>query len=165
MQIRFYSNKESIIELFNWIKNKYPDLDFYSEKDNARFKEDDLYTNSVGYHNVLWMTLKDSVLSNKMVGFEKCEHIHCKVLFQNSIEFTFGYFDELIYNYDLINYNPYKKELNTEPFYYCRIWLDSYYLGDNEIYTKMYKSIFSKIRRNSVRVCGNHIEAYLLKIK
>ena len=41
------------------------------------------------------------------------------------------------YNYDLINYNPYKKELNTEPFYYCRIWLDSYYLGDNEIYTKM----------------------------
>ena len=164
MQINFYSNKEGIIELFNWIKKEFPDLDFYSWKDNARFNDENLRNNDVGYYNTLYLTLKDSLLSKKMISYEKCGDIECTIFFKNSIEFGFGYSDDKIYNYDFTNYNPYNKNL-IEPFYPCRIWLDSYYLSGNEIYTKIYRKICSKIRRNSIRLQYDYVEAYLYSKK
>lgn len=63
MQINFYSNTEEIIELFNWIMNEFSNLDVYSHMENARFNEKNLYNNEVGYHDQLYLTLKNSELS------------------------------------------------------------------------------------------------------
>lgn len=160
MQINFYSNKEGIIELFNWIKKEFPELDFYSWKDNARFNERNLYLNEVGYHDKLYLTLKNSELSNKMICYNKCDYMKLDFLLENGIEFYFGYSDNKIYNYNFKNYNPQDRTVH-EPFFPCRIYLNSYYLGDNDIYIKIYKKLSSRIRRNSIRLNYDYIEAYL----
>lgn len=58
-------------------------------------------------------------------------------------------------------YNPYDKA-NNEEFDICRFYVDSYYLGKNELYVKMYQKLYRKIRKNSTKINGKYYGFYWL---
>lgn len=164
MQINFYATKEGIIDLFNWIKREFPDLLFYSYNKNACFDENELYVNDVGYSVQLWMTLNDSLLAEKMkANASNVLEDKYPFLFQQSMEFIFGYSDDKILNFDFSNYNPYKDL--REPFWRCRIYVDSWYLGKNERYKSIYQKMYRKIRKESIKLNGQYVDDYLYKSK
>ncbi len=73
-----------------------------------------------------------------------------KITDLNGIELILEYSDDTIFTFDFSTYNRYVD--NTKPFYWCRFYVNSYYLGVNEMYTSIYKKIYGKIRRNSIRL-------------
>lgn len=51
-------------------------------------------------------------------------------------------------------YNPYDKA-NNEEFDICRFYVDSYYLGKNELYVKMYQKLYRKNRKILLKLMVN----------
>lgn len=103
--------------------------------------------------------LKTSNINGKINTYEYDSNNNIKK--KNSIELLLGYSENKIYNFDFTNYNPYDKA-NHEKFYRCKFYGDSYYLGNNELYVKMYQKICRKIRKNSTKINGKYYGFYWL---
>jgi len=163
MQITFYLNKENFIELFEWIKNQFPNIKYYDNIKNHFINEVELYNGSTGYTGQIILTDENSNLTSKILE-NNYDFLDKKYPFiwQNGIELSFGYSENKIYNFDFSNFNPYDKS-NSEIFYRCRIYVDSFYLNSNEMYIKIYQKICRKIRKNSIKLNGKYIKDYLYK--
>lgn len=105
-----------------------------------------------------YSTLYSKVRDNNSYDFPEEKY---PLIFQNGIELLLGYSENKIYNFDFTNYNPYDKA-NHEKFYRCKFYGDSYYLGNNELYVKMYQKICRKIRKNSTKINGKYYGFYWL---
>lgn len=161
MQITFYLNKESFLELFEWIKKEYPNIKYYDNIKNNLLNEIELHNGLVGYTGQIILTDENSILANKIIN--NCyDFIEKKYPFiwQNGIELSFGYSENKIYNFDFSNFNPYDKT-NTEKFYRCRFYIDSFYLSNNEFYSKIFQKICRKIRKKSIKLNGKYVKDYL----
>lgn len=56
MQITFYLNKESFLELFEWIKKEYPNIKYYDNIKNNLLNEIELHNGLVGYTGQIILT-------------------------------------------------------------------------------------------------------------
>lgn len=161
MQINFYLNKENFIELFEWIKKEFPNIRYFDNNKNCILDETEIYNGEPGYSKQIYLTNEHSTLYSKVrdnnsYDFPEGKHL----VWQSGIELLFGYSENKVYNFDFTNYNPYDKA-NHEEFDICRFYGDSYYLGNNELYVKMYQKICRKIRKNSTKINGYYVNEWL----
>ena len=68
MQITFYLNKESFLELFEWIKKEYPNIKYYDNIKNNLLNEIELHNGLVGYTGQIILTDEHSILANKIIN-------------------------------------------------------------------------------------------------
>lgn len=161
MQIYFYTSKKNFIELFEWIKTNFKNLNYYDNRKNKCFNEQEVYNGIIGYTRQIILTDEKSMLSEKMKlnNFDFIEEKY-PFIWKSGIELTFGYSDDEIYRFDFSSYNPYDKKIN-EPFYRCRFYLDSFYLSNNEMYKSIFQKICKKIRKDSIHINGEYVKDYL----
>lgn len=161
MQITFYLNKENFIELYEWLKKECPNIQYYDNNKNDLVDEIELYNSLTGHTGQIILTDEHSVLSSKIFdnNYDFLEKKY-PFIWQNGIELSFGYSENKVYNFDFTNFNPYDKS-NSEKFYRCRLYIDSFYLASNEFYIKIYQKICRKIRKNSIKLNGKYVKDYL----
>lgn len=161
MQVTFYSNKENFLELFEWLKKEFPNIKYYDNRKNNLLNETELYTGTVGYTGQVILTDENSILAQKVINnnYDLLENRY-PLIHQSGIELLFGYSEDKIYNFDFSKYNPYSKD-NTEEFYMCRFYVNSFYLSNDGFYSKIYQKIYRRIRRKSIKLNGEYVKDYL----